>query len=899
MPPAPPAWQGQQGMGQPTATHPQGPQGLSIPPAPPVWQGMQASGLPIAAHTQGLPGQYGLPAAPGPIGVGAPAPLATPTPLAPGNQQGTQQGGAPLAPQAPGTQQGGAQIAVQPPGGGGAGPARTPTGIGANAPSSQESSGIAGALDRLAPYMTDADTSRSLRWQQNVNGDAAKIAAWKLEATALPGLQFFAYMQPGEAFLVVGHTLSTIYSTTTDIASYHGKVVLFTGDRTATRECVPVVLPPQSAFAWKKCRVIDDRSKLAEWYADNPAEYGNLWDPTGQDGTRTELLVPRMLALPLWAAKLYHNFNGAVMPHELLAAIEQHLASPVTALDNGDDWGLVQRWLMVAAQRDDGGGDPTKRQAHIAFATGSLLSNDALIHRWTNDRLDATLGRRIDPNRLGTTVGIQGNMAIVQNMSGIIATEVGKGLGVAMQNATKASTAAQAGTSGAHDDTKPYTQDQVATLLGFHGAMNVSYLTKVWRLFKISKAPNYDHLRRAIKSEMLRWADSQRCWIEEGVYFDNKTLDEWISLKFNPGDSTALYSSADKGISILKCRAPTSAHLEDLRRQEEIWDATKGNATYVEVVKQAKSKDVCHPPHEFGELRSNISTYCALLFTLFGEGCDLYRSMLQVLQVLSHPFCMQNKQAYTPEVVRRIIWAIIVDTRSFFDDIKLAEDFIDQGHYMQFPASTLEGDLMSIKHGIKLQRHNFPHEWAAPDVQPGPQYYQGKVGGIGGYHIPPGVPSGPPSPWPKHPPLAPQNLPPYNWRPAGFVDDRHPKISAMMEPLLMKFRGRISVSNILTAGGKRFDNLPRLAAYPSGVCWLHAIATCPYGDQCSFSSGHIAKGALSDAEADEAVAALLPGVSALVARNGPPSPTGKRKFRAGRGRGGGGAGAEPPATPQA
>ena len=79
-----------------------------------------------------------------------------------------------------------------------------------------------------------------------------------------------------------------------------------------------------------------------------------------------------------------------------------------------------------------------------------------------------------------------------------------------------------------------------------------------------------------------------------------------------------------------------------------------------------------------------------------------------------------------------------MDTRSFFDDIKLAEDFIDQGHYMQFPASTLEGDLMSIKHGIKLQRHNFPQEWAAPDVQPGPQYYQGKVGGSGGYHIPPG-----------------------------------------------------------------------------------------------------------------------------------------------------------------
>ena len=175
----------------------------------------------------------------------------------------------------------------------------------------------------------------------------------------------------------------------------------------------------------------------------------------------------------------------------------------------------------------------------------------------------------------------------------------------------------------------------------------------------------------------------------------------------------------------------------------------------------------------------------------------------------------------------------------------------------------------------------------------------GKSSGGGGYHIPPRVPSGPPSPWPKHPPLAPQNLPPYNWRPAGFVDDRHPKISAMMEPLLMKFRGRISVSNILTAGGKRFDSLPKLDAYPNGVCWLHAIATCPYGDQCSFSGGHISKGALSNAQAEEAVAALQAGVSALVARNGPPSPTGKRKFRGGRGRGGGGGGAAPPATPQA
>jgi hypothetical protein len=93
---------------------------------------------------------------------------------------------------------------------------------------------------------------------------------------------------------------------------------------------------------------------------------------------------------------------------------------------------------------------------------------------------------------------------------------------------------------------------------------------------------------------MHPWADQQRCWNEKGIYFDNKSL-EWIPLKFNPSNSMALYLSADKGIPILKHRTPTSAHLEELHQQDEIWDATKGYATYVKVIKQTESKDVSPP----------------------------------------------------------------------------------------------------------------------------------------------------------------------------------------------------------------------------------------------------------------------------------------------------------------
>ncbi len=138
-----------------------------------------------AAHPQGPHGQHGLPTSPGPLGGGTLAPPAAPMLLAPG----TQQGGALLALQAPGTQQGGAQIAVQPSGGAGVGPPQTPIGVGATGPPTQECSGIAGALERLASYMTDADTSWSLRWQRNVNGDATELATWKVEATAILGLQ--------------------------------------------------------------------------------------------------------------------------------------------------------------------------------------------------------------------------------------------------------------------------------------------------------------------------------------------------------------------------------------------------------------------------------------------------------------------------------------------------------------------------------------------------------------------------------------------------------------------------------------------------------------------------------------------------------------------------------------
>ena len=60
------------------------------------------------------------------------------------------------------------------------------------------------AVERLAPIITDADTSRNLRWQHDMAGNPTKLLVWKIEATSSHGLQFYAYMQSGEAFMVDG-----------------------------------------------------------------------------------------------------------------------------------------------------------------------------------------------------------------------------------------------------------------------------------------------------------------------------------------------------------------------------------------------------------------------------------------------------------------------------------------------------------------------------------------------------------------------------------------------------------------------------------------------------------------------------------------------------------------------
>ena len=167
----------------------------------------------------------------------------------------------------------------------------------------------------LTVTMTDADTVRNLRWQRDTNGETAKLTTWKVEARPSPvsNSSPLCSMQPGEAYIVLGHSMATIYSTATDNFPWQDRPLHWGPKRNAGVNSSGVA--SSESFEWTKCKVLDDPTALQEWYANDRSQYGKLRDFQQGDEAKVDVSVPQMIALPLRAAQLYQKFGGAVMPH--------------------------------------------------------------------------------------------------------------------------------------------------------------------------------------------------------------------------------------------------------------------------------------------------------------------------------------------------------------------------------------------------------------------------------------------------------------------------------------------------------------------------------------------------------------------------------------------------------
>ena len=90
---------------------------------------------------------------------------------------------------------------------------------------------------------------------------------------------------------------------------------------------------------------------------------------------------------------------------------------------------------------------------------------------------------------------------------------------------------------------------------------------------------------------------------------------------------------------------------------------TAHTAQFNEVRRRQKTQP-SPPPDTYHEMRYSINTFCALLWTLFGEECDYYKGMLEIAETLDLLEVHIIRDSFTADICRRITWAILTDGRS-------------------------------------------------------------------------------------------------------------------------------------------------------------------------------------------------------------------------------------------
>jgi hypothetical protein len=158
------------------------------------------------------------------------------------------------------------------------------------------------------------------------------------------------FVKQGSCFATVMHSPMKFTAISAVTGHLQGQIIGFVGDRTATREPTPILLPQQKTWEWVKDTVNTDGPALMKHYADNPARIVMLWKGEGGDEVAcAELHALWLLAIPLRLLDRIRQEGRALMPHEILRIVVTHLeADSIGAY--ADAWATIAAWCILASQ---------------------------------------------------------------------------------------------------------------------------------------------------------------------------------------------------------------------------------------------------------------------------------------------------------------------------------------------------------------------------------------------------------------------------------------------------------------------------------------------------------------------------------------------------------------------
>ena len=707
--------------------------------------------------------------------------------------------------------------------------------------------GLEAAILRIYPHgVPDEISNAELQWQSEVKGDVQATKAFRSEVLMQQGLVVFAFMQPDDTTMSILHSPASYMARGAE-GALKGKDIGFVGDRLPFTNPVPVILQKEKPWKWITVLAELDEVAISGFYA-NPANANKFYTPP-PTAALSNIKLPRLILIP--SNLVAYCVAKPRTPGELLMEIVCELGRNPNL--NSATYDLIMNWCMAASQATD-------TSSLITYSLDAAHSNTTTYSNWVSLRLTATLGQQFTNTAQPTQPPPTANSNTAALAT--LAAEFGKGVLQALQPPGAATGATAIGAIQGTTTTagKSYDAYQYAVIQGFSNCPTQAGLQPLWGLFTQTK--NVDTIRLHIKTSMRRWATRYCVNIHNGLHLSTPTIEAIRNVLFNPGGGVAYFSSAEKGISILTCQPEPGEKRELVRATEIAQENSTTNRTLAEALELGKH-DPRAPPGTYQDLKATVGTFCGLLHTIFGPGCDYYLKCFELYACLNSDTVEENAHHFDPLYCRQIIWAILDSGREYFNKPMLPDAFlVPVGTRIDYPISELDEFTRLIKNQTPIIKKNFPHQW-----QPKQERSETRTrnqSGTGGQNRPtiPSVISGAASTASARTGASSLTGTTATAPTTIRQSNIHPKFKNAIGKYVARV-GRLQISRIMALAGVTWADMPTLPAYMDGttskLCYNYILGKCN-PRYCNHRYGHAPESDITDEFADKVCALLQPGL---------------------------------------
>jgi hypothetical protein len=690
-------------------------------------------------------------------------------------------------------------------------------------------SGFGRALKHL---LTPEKIRQSLAWQRGSPTTSDGRRDFKTQVVGQHDLVAFASMSSECPTIEVVHSIATFFQpgAPTHINSREFGLV---GDWEGDIRPTSVKLPKLSPWTWSQPKVVADGELMREHYAAASAEeQDKLWTPSSTvSGGATTVSTPRMLLIP--GNCLQFLTDKPRTPFEFYDFVCKLATNDSTVAEV--EWEFVKEWAICAAQTKS---DNTETSC-LALDMESGATAFEGLQKFLRNRTHMTmLGHEApSPSQQGAQPAAATSSAALDASFDRFANKL----------AHVTSKVNAGGTTSSSTKGVTFTNGDWATIKGLCGTKDVSQIPTWWGYIQTTKSKN--DWRTYLTKKMNKFASENNLPIDRSAYLTDDVLESIAKLNFNPGVGIAVFETASSGLSPLVCRPWTAAAVEKMKQKEKAKAASATNRSFAESMELSKGDPVT-PPDTYNELCKMANTWCALLFSVFGEHGSLCNKTLGLCDTLATESVALKEGSFTASLCRQITWAKIDDARQVFHQRMHEDELLLR--VPNFPISHLDDIATNVRNVEEFNRATFPTKWLVSTPLP-----------LRGGRLP--APAAEYVPVPAHL----MGLPPPSFPPITPGSGRHPKIAALMDPYIEKFGPDVNMFDLLTTAGKTFKDIPKAPGLRK-LCWKHAVSFCPYQQRCSHGvDAHPTQ--WNDQWANEVCTVLEPVITMLLTAEGSPS----------------------------